>query len=106
MTIDVQICTACDTVQYPRREVCRACLSAALEDREDSGAGTLLAIATAHRSLEEAFGPTLPAVIGKALLDCGIHVVCFVRDGSKVGARITLSRGVNIKGEPTWLAQG
>ena len=106
MTISVQACTACGTVQYPQRDVCRACLSSALEQRDDSGAGSLLAVATVHRSLEQAFGPTLPAVIGKALLDCGIHVVCFIENGTAVGARITLSAGTNIAGEPIWLARG
>ena len=106
MTISVQRCAECGTVQYPRRDVCRACLSSSLEDREDNGAGWLLATAIVHRSLEADFSPTLPVVIGKAQLDCGIHVVCFVPGRTQVGARITLVLGHNVHGEPVWLAEG
>lgn len=91
MSISLQTCTVCGTIQYPRRAVCQRCLASVFEEQVDSGAGILAAIATVHRSLEAQFAPILPAVIGKAMLDCGVHIVCFVEGACAPGERIILT---------------
>lgn len=101
MTISLQACTTCGALQYPRRVVCRLCLASAFAERENSGDGVLAAVGTVHRSLETRFAPILPAVIGKAVLDCGVHVVCFAAAALVPGARITLTAETDETG--AWL---
>lgn len=105
MTIHVQRCADCGTVNYPAREICRNCLSDRLAEVEDTGAGQLLAVATLHRSLEPAYDTVLPVRIGTVKLDCGPQVIAFVGDDSASGDCVSLEPMVQPLGQPAWLAR-
>ena len=104
MTISLQSCTSCSTIQYPTRAVCRQCLSPELEPVSDPGTGELLSTTLVHRSLEPQFAPFLPLAVGTILLDCGVRVISFLDAGLAIGARVRLRRGENARGEPVWQA--
>lgn len=91
MTISLQRCSDCGTWQYPRRDVCRSCLSDALAMADDPGSGRLLATSDLHRSLEPDVAARLPLRIGTVLLDAGPHLICFVEDGLVPGRRVVLA---------------
>ncbi|MCW5232140.1 SDR family NAD(P)-dependent oxidoreductase [Verminephrobacter eiseniae] len=91
----LQTCADCGTVQYPPREVCHQCLSAALRWRQQSGAGTLLGSTTLHHSNELFFRERLPWRLGLVQLDAGptlmVHLHGAVGDAPqrvRVGARL------------------
>jgi len=67
----LQVCQACDAVQYPPREACHVCLDADLRWRDQSGAGTLLTSTTLHHSNDPYFRDRLPWRLGMVQLDVG-----------------------------------
>ncbi len=73
--LELQVCAACGTVQYPPRETCRRCLSDALEWRPETGAGELLARTALHASHEPYFRARTPWHVGLVRLDSGPSVV-------------------------------
>ena len=92
---ELQECEACGTVQYPPREACRKCLSAALRWREQSGEGNLLGVTTLHHSNDLFFRERLPWRLGLVHLDSGptlmVHMHGEVGDAPsrvRVGARL------------------
>ena len=104
MTILLQRCSACGTINYPARSLCRNCLADALEETEDPGTGLLLAATLLHRSLEPAYAEALPLRIGTVLLDSGPHLPSFVADGVEPGGRVRLEPSANPLGEAVWRA--
>lgn len=71
----LQVCTECQTVQYPPREACLHCLSPKLTWRDQSGTGNLLAITTLHHSNDLYFRERLPWRLGMVRLDAGPSVM-------------------------------
>ena len=67
----LQVCAECDALQYPPREACRRCLSAALRWRTQDGAGTLLSETTLAHSNDLFFRERLPWRLGLVALDGG-----------------------------------
>jgi uncharacterized OB-fold protein len=90
MTITLQRCAACGSYQYPRRDICRLCLSDQLVPEPIDGHGTLLARAVCHHSLEPAFTDMLPVPIGAVKFDCGPQVIAMLDPATQVGARVRL----------------
>jgi NAD(P)-dependent dehydrogenase (short-subunit alcohol dehydrogenase family)/uncharacterized OB-fold protein len=80
----LQACRDCGAVQYPPREVCRACLSHRLIWRPQDGKGELLTETTLHTAQELYFRERLPWRIGLVRLDAGINLVAYLHAG--VGA--------------------
>ncbi len=74
----MQVCKECGTVLYPARELCTACLSEALEWREQTGAGTILAATVVRRPYELYFRERAPWRTGLVRLDCGVTVAAFL----------------------------
>ncbi|HEX9772018.1 MAG TPA: SDR family NAD(P)-dependent oxidoreductase [Steroidobacteraceae bacterium] len=72
---ELQVCHACGTTQYPPREACVRCLSMALQWRERSGAGELLAQTLLQHSHDEYFRERVPWRLGMVKLDDGPTVV-------------------------------
>ena len=72
---ELQVCQACDAVQYPPREACHSCLSPQLKWREQTGAGQLLASTTLHHSNDLYFSERLPWRLGMVQLDAGPSVM-------------------------------
>lgn len=92
---ELQACDNCGTVQYPPREVCHKCLSAALRWRAQSGEGELLGSTTLHHSNDLFFRERLPWRLGLVHLDAGptlmVHLHGEVGDAPqrvRVGARL------------------
>src|ERR1700679_1757819 len=56
----LQVCGDCGAVQYPPREICRACLSHRLVWKPQEGAGELLTDTTLHVAQELYFRERLP----------------------------------------------
>jgi NAD(P)-dependent dehydrogenase (short-subunit alcohol dehydrogenase family)/uncharacterized OB-fold protein len=80
----LQTCCDCGAMQYPPREVCRACLSQRLIWRPQDGKGELLSETTLHAAQELYFRERLPWRIGLVRLDAGVNVVGYVH--TSVGA--------------------
>ncbi|MGJ7532337.1 MULTISPECIES: SDR family NAD(P)-dependent oxidoreductase [unclassified Variovorax] len=92
---ELQTCEDCGTVQYPPREVCHKCLSAALRWRQQNGEGELLGSTTLHHSNDLFFRERLPWRLGLVHLDAGptlmVHLHGEVGDAPqrvRVGARL------------------
>lgn len=92
---ELQTCEDCGTVQYPPREVCHKCLSAALRWRAQGGEGALLGSTTLHHSNDLFFRERLPWRLGLVHLDAGptlmVHLHGEVGDAPqrvRVGARL------------------
>ncbi|HSV57679.1 MAG TPA: SDR family NAD(P)-dependent oxidoreductase [Variovorax sp.] len=105
---ELQQCEECGTVQYPPREACRKCLSAALRWREQSGEGNLLGSTTLHHSNDLFFRERLPWRLGLVHLDSGptlmVHLLGEVGDAPsriRVGARLDRAGQAVLIGFPT-----
>lgn len=92
---ELQTCEDCGTVQYPPREVCHKCLSAALRWRAQGGEGELLGSTTLHHSNDLFFRERLPWRLGLVHLDAGptlmVHLHGEVGEAPsrvRVGARL------------------
>jgi NAD(P)-dependent dehydrogenase (short-subunit alcohol dehydrogenase family)/uncharacterized OB-fold protein len=72
---ELQVCEDCGTVQYPPREACHKCLSAALRWRAQSGEGALISATTLHHSNDLFFRERLPWRLGLVHLDAGPTLV-------------------------------
>jgi NAD(P)-dependent dehydrogenase (short-subunit alcohol dehydrogenase family)/uncharacterized OB-fold protein len=82
--LELQVCLDCGAVQYPPREVCRACLSHGLTWRPQDGRGELIADTVLRTAQELFFRERLPWRVGIVRLDAGVNVVAYVHDN--VGA--------------------
>ena len=69
--LTLQQCGACQTVQYPPRELCRHCLGDELNWAAVSRGGDLLAYSELQHSLEPFFQEQLPWPLASVKLDCG-----------------------------------
>jgi NAD(P)-dependent dehydrogenase (short-subunit alcohol dehydrogenase family)/uncharacterized OB-fold protein len=94
----LQVCAACQAVQYPPRETCHRCLSDRLRWQDQSGAGELISETTLHHSQSAYFQARLPWRIGMVRLDAGPTLIVHVHGGCRtapsrirVGARLDKS---------------
>ncbi len=76
--LELQVCKDCGAVQYPPREVCRACLSHRLLWRANDGRGELLTDTVLRIPQELFFRERSPWRIGMVRLDGGVNVVAYV----------------------------
>ena len=91
----LQVCEACQAVQYPPREACGSCLSPHLRWREQDGLGELLADTQVHLSQEPYFRERAPWRVGMVRLDAGPTVIVHLHSACgpapcrvRVGARL------------------
>jgi NAD(P)-dependent dehydrogenase (short-subunit alcohol dehydrogenase family)/uncharacterized OB-fold protein len=80
----LQVCLDCGAVQYPPREVCRACLSHRLVWRTQDGRGELLTETVLRNAQELFFRERLPWRVGIVRLDAGVNVITYIH--AAVGA--------------------
>jgi NAD(P)-dependent dehydrogenase (short-subunit alcohol dehydrogenase family)/uncharacterized OB-fold protein len=80
----LQVCRDCGAVQYPPREVCRACLSHRLVWRPQDGRGELLTETTLRNAQELYFRERLPWRTGIVRLDAGVNLIAYLH--ASVGA--------------------
>lgn len=76
--LELQVCLDCGTVQYPPRDVCRACLSHRLVWRLQNGRGELVAETILHAAQELYFRERLPWRVGNIRLDAGPNVIAYL----------------------------
>jgi NAD(P)-dependent dehydrogenase (short-subunit alcohol dehydrogenase family)/uncharacterized OB-fold protein len=95
---ELQVCSACGTVQYPPREICHRCLSGELHWREQTGTGELIADTVIHHSNDPYFRKRVPWRLGLVRLDAGptavvhLHGQCAAAPSRvHVGARLDKS---------------
>ncbi len=103
--LQLQVCVDCGTVQYPPREVCRACLSQRLVWRRQDGAGELISETTLHAAQELYFRERLPWRIGNVRLDSEVNVMAYVHDA--VGAppcRVRIEAALDRAGQAALIA--
>ncbi len=91
MTLPLQTCLDCGAVQYPSRDVCRVCLSDALEARETQAEGCVVAEASLHRSLEPDRLQGGPLRIGVVATDLGIRILAALAPDVRPGAAVRLT---------------
>lgn len=105
MSVALQRCEACGTVQYPPRACCVTCLSDRLGwQMSDAAEGALLARTLLHHSQEERFRAHLPLGIGLVQLDAGPVVLCFVPAAHAIGDRVTVRASLDATGHPVLTA--
>ncbi len=103
-TLVLQVCKACGAVQYPPREVCRACLGEGLDWQEVKAQGTVLATTSLQASLEPWFRAHLPWRIGTVKLACGPVVIAHLASGVTTGSHVTLVTRLGPCGEAVFVA--
>jgi uncharacterized OB-fold protein len=69
--LQLQVCQQCGAVQYPARDVCRACLGGELEAGPVDGHGAIVSWTRLHASLEPLVRDRLPLVIVSVKLAAG-----------------------------------
>lgn len=100
----LQVCAACDAVQYPPRQICEHCLGEDLPWRDVAGGGLLLSLTTLHHSNDLYFKERLPWHLGLVQLDCGPSVVAHVTEGCKRGSRVQLHLKLDRGGRAAMMA--
>ncbi|AXB78601.1 Zn-ribbon domain-containing OB-fold protein [Novosphingobium sp. P6W] len=91
MSLTLQCCRICGAVQYPFRDVCRACLSDDLEMRVTRVTGTVVSEAVIHRSLDTAVLSEGPLRLGAVASPLGIRVLALLAPGAGAGMSVELS---------------
>src|SRR5580658_7560340 len=103
--LELQVCRDCGAVQYPPREVCRACLSHKLVWRPQDGRGELISETVLRSAQELYFRERLPWRIGNVRLDAGCNVIAYVHDA--VGAapcRVRVAAALDRAGQAVLVA--
>ncbi|MBS0451712.1 MAG: SDR family NAD(P)-dependent oxidoreductase [Proteobacteria bacterium] len=100
---ELQVCEDCGTVQYPPREACKKCLSAALRWRQQSGEGQLISSTTLHHSNDLFFRERLPWRLGLVHLDAGptlvVHLHGEVEDSKEAPTRVRVGARLDRAGQ-------
>jgi len=75
---ELQVCRACEAVQYPPREACHRCLSSQLDWKPQSGGGELLSETRLLHSHDDFFRARVPIRLGLVRLDSGPTAVVYL----------------------------
>ena len=81
----LQVCSECQTVQYPPRDVCGHCLHDDMPWQAVANTGAVVASCTLQHSNEAYFQDRLPWRIGIVQLDCGPVVIAHLQDALQTG---------------------
>jgi NAD(P)-dependent dehydrogenase (short-subunit alcohol dehydrogenase family)/uncharacterized OB-fold protein len=100
----LQVCAACEHVQYPPREVCGACLSGVLLWRDVPPGGTVIAATNVRISADPYFRERAPWRIGTVTMDAGPAVIAHLHDGVAVCDRVRLVLRLDKAGQGVMLA--
>ena len=87
-SLELPVCEACGTAQYPVREVCVRCLSDRLRREPVKAGGVILARTVLHRSMDTRFAPRLPLAIGSVKLDAGPVAIALLDGDLAPGTRV------------------
>lgn len=103
--LELQVCTACNAVQYPPREACCVCLGTELQWRSQEGSGELLAVTRIHVSQNLYFKERVPWPVALVRLDCGPTVMAHLHvDCPPPPARVRVQARVDVSGQGVLIA--
>ena len=97
-------CADCGTVQYPLRDACVECLSANVQCRRVSGAGTVVSTAILYRSNDPRFASSLPLCIASVRLDAGPVLLVFLHGSCNMN-RVLVKIGLDETNVPVFRAE-
>lgn len=100
----LQHCADCGRIQYPPRDLCRACLSGALEWRDTDPTGQLVAETTIRATPDTHFRDRLPIRIGTVLLDAGPSLICRLHGDVSGDDRVRVINRIDAAGQAILLA--
>jgi uncharacterized OB-fold protein/short-subunit dehydrogenase len=100
----LQVCGECGAAQYPPRDACARCLSAALKWREVSPLGELVAVTTTRVSGEPYFRERAPLRTGLVALNAGPRALAHLVGPCEAGARVRLSLKLDASGRAAIVA--
>ena len=100
----LQVCQACQAVQYPPREVCVNCLSGQLNWQLVDPKGKLLAVTTLDHSNDLYFRERLPWRIGTVRMQAGPSVVAHVHGDCTEGDTVRLTLKLDRSGQAVLIA--
>ena len=100
----LQHCAECGAVQYPPRDLCRHCLSEALEWSDTDPMGLIIAETTIRATPDTHFRDHLPVRIGTVQLDAGPSVICRLHGDVTRGNRVRVANRIDAAGQSILLA--
>lgn len=100
----LQVCAACDAVQYPPRDACHKCLSSNLPWRDVNPAGVLLAETTIRVSPEPYFRARMPWRMGAVQLAAGPTINTHIHGEVARGDTVRVALKLNKAGQGVALA--
>jgi short-subunit dehydrogenase/uncharacterized OB-fold protein len=101
---ELQVCDACQQVQYPPRDVCGYCLSHRLQWSEVDRTGRLVATTVLHHSNDVYFRERLPWRIGTVQMTAGPVVIAHVHPACEEGVPVQLDMKLDRSGNAALLA--
>ncbi len=100
----LQVCQACQAVQYPPREVCHQCLSENLNWEAVDPKGKLVAETVLHHSNDLYFRERLPWRIGTVQMNAGPSVVAHLHGDCHEGDTVRLALKLDRSGQAVLVA--
>jgi NAD(P)-dependent dehydrogenase (short-subunit alcohol dehydrogenase family)/uncharacterized OB-fold protein len=98
--LELPVCQACRSVQYPVGEICGACLSNELRWESVEATGTLLSSTVIRHATEAYFQKQRPILMGSVRLDAGPVVLARLsRECTRPGTRVVISNQLDRSGE-------
>lgn len=101
---DLQVCQACQAVQYPPREVCHHCLSDSLRWQAVKPQGKLLASTILHHSNDLYFRERLPWRAGTVQLADGPVAIAHIHGDCQDGDQVKLALKLDRSGQAVMIA--
>lgn len=100
----LQVCAECNTVQYPPRDACCACIGTDLPWQDITPTGQLLADTIIQTSTRLYFRERTPWRMGSVKLDAGPVVLCHIHGDCEKGASVTMLNRLDSAGQGVLLA--
>lgn len=100
----LQHCLQCGAVQYPARELCRACLSSDLEWRDTNPTGEIIAQTTIRATPDAHFRQHLPVRIGTVRLECGVSLIARLHRRAFRGEDVRVLARIDAAGQAILIA--
>ena len=88
--LQLQVCGACNKVNYPRRELCGACLADKLSWQPVDAGGEVLSLTELHYSLEHDYAESLPWQVASVQLNCGPVAIAHLQPGVSLHDSVVL----------------
>lgn len=88
--IKLQVCSDCQNVHYPERDICTSCWSENLLWSEVSAHGTITSVTDLHISAKPQWKDKLPLRLGLVALDAGVNILAFLDSDLCINDKIVL----------------